>query len=179
MAIASLTPIGAPGADEYSTYYGRYVARVPAGVDILDVLARQRDELLERFRAVPEAKGGYRYEPGKWSVRQVVVHLSDTERIMAYRALRFARGDSTPLPGFDQNAYAPESGADAIPLAQTVAEFADVRLGTLALFRHLPAGAWTRRGTASDAGFSVRALAWVIAGHQLHHFGVLNERYGV
>jgi hypothetical protein len=179
MTTASAPTIAAPGTDEYSTYFGRYVAQVPAGVDILDFLGRQRDELLARFRAVPEAKGGYRYAPGKWSVRQVVLHLSDTERIMSYRALRFARGDATPLPGFDENAYAPASGADAVPLAEVVAEFADVRLGTLALFRHLPAEAWTRRGTASEAPFSVRALAWVIAGHQLHHLGVLSERYGV
>jgi hypothetical protein len=108
-----------------------------------------------------------------------VLHLSDTERIMAYRALRFARGDATPLPGFDQEAYVPTSGADAVPLAELVAELAGVRLATLDLFRHLPAGAWTRRGTASDAPFSVRALAWVIAGHQIHHLGVLGERYGV
>ena len=108
-----------------------------------------------------------------------MLHLSDTERIMAYRALRFARGDATPLPGFDEEAYAPASGADTVPLAELVAELADVRLATLDLFRHLPAEAWTRRGTASDAPFSVRALAWVIAGHQIHHLGVLRERYGV
>jgi hypothetical protein len=179
MTTASLTPIAPPGADEYSTYFGRYVAHLPAGVDILDFLARQREEVLARFRAVPETKGAYRYQPGKWSVRQVLLHLSDAERIMAYRALRFARGDATPLPGFDEEAYAPASGADAVPLAELVAELADVRLVTLALFRHLPAEAWTRRGTASDAPFSVRALAWVIAGHQLHHLGVLGERYGV
>jgi DinB family protein len=179
MTTASLTTIAAPGTDEYSTYFGRYVARLPAGVDILDVLARQREELLARFRTVPETKGAYRYQPGKWSVRQVVLHLSDTERIMAYRALRFARGDATPLPGFDEEAYAPASGADAVPLAELVAELADVRLATLDLFRHLPTEAWTRRGTASDAPFSVRALAWVIAGHQIHHLGVLSERYGV
>jgi hypothetical protein len=179
MATASPSIIGAPGADEYSTYFGGYVARLPAGVDILDVLARQREELLARFRSVPEAKGAYRYQPDKWSVREVVLHLSDTERIMAYRALRFARGDATPLPGFDQEAYVPTSGADAVPLAELVAELAGVRLATLDLFRHLPAGAWTRRGTASDAPFSVRALAWVIAGHQIHHLGVLGERYGV
>jgi hypothetical protein len=176
---ASLPAIGVPGAGEYTPYFGRYITRVPSGVDILDLLARQRDALLERFRDVPESKGAYRYEPGKWSVRQVIVHVSDTERIMSYRALRIGRGDSTPLPGFDENAYAPESGADAIPLAELVAGFADVRRATLALFRHLPADAWTRRGTASDGPFSVRALAWVIAGHEIHHLGVLRERYGV
>jgi hypothetical protein len=179
MTTASPSTVAAPGADEYSTYFGRYLARVPAGVDILDFLARQREEVLARFRTVPETTGAYRYESGKWSIRQVVTHLSDTERIMAYRALRFARGDATPLPGFHEEAYALASGADAVPLAELVAELADVRLATLDLFRHLPAEAWTRRGTASDAPFSVRALAWVIAGHQIHHLGVLGERYGV
>jgi DinB superfamily len=175
---ASATAIAPPVADEYAPYYGRYIAQVPRG-DILDQLDRQREEVLARFRPVPESKGAHRYAPGKWSVRQVVCHLSDTERIMAYRALRIARGDTTPLPGFDENAYAPESGADAVPLAELVAEFADVRRASVALFRHLPAEAWTRGGTASESPFSVRALAWIIMGHPIHHLGVLRERYGV
>jgi len=135
--------------------------------------------VLARFRDVPEARGAHRYAPGKWSVRQVMCHLADAERIMAYRALRIARGDATPLPGFDENAYAPESGADAVALAELVAEFADVRRASLALFRHLPADAWVRRGTASESPFSVRALAWVLVGHPIHHLAVLRERYGV
>ena len=175
---ASATVIAPPAADEYAPYYGRYISLVAPG-DILDQLERQREEMLARFRNVPESKGAHRYAPGKWSVRQVVLHLSDTERIMTYRALRIARGDATPLPGFDENAYAPESGADAVPLAELVGEFTDVRRGSLALFRHLPADAWTRRGTASDSPFSVRALAWVVAGHPIHHLVVLRDRYGV
>ena len=176
---ASLTTIGAPAADEYSTYFGRYVARVPAGVDIIDLLARQCEEMMERFRTVPDARGGYRYAPGKWSVRQLVLHLTDTERIMSYRALRIARGDATPLPGFDEDAFAAASGADAVPLSELVAGFADVRRATVVLLRQLPAEAWTRRGTASDAPFTVRSLAWVIAGHERHHLEVLRERYGL
>jgi DinB superfamily len=176
---ASATAIAAPATDEYAPYYGRYISRVPAGADILDQLDRQREEVLARFRDVPESKGAYRYAPDKWSVRQLVCHLSDTERIMAYRALRIARADATPLPGFDENAFAPESGADAVPLAELVAEFADVRRATVALFRHLPGEAWTRRGRASDSPVSVRALAWIIVGHPIHHLEVLRERYGV
>jgi len=176
---ASATAIGLPAADEYAPYYGRYIAQVPSGAHILDQLERQREEVLARFRNVPESKGAHRYAPGKWSVRQLVCHLSDTERIMAYRALRIARADATPLPGFDENAYAPESGADAVPLAELVAEFADVRRASLALFRHLPAEAWIRRGSASGSPFSVRALAWIIVGHPIHHLGVLRERYGL
>lgn len=175
---ASATAIAPPAADEYAPYYGRYIAQVPTG-DILHQLDRQREDVLARFRGVPESKGAHRYAPGKWSVRQVVCHLSDTERIMAYRALRIARGDATPLPGFDENAYAPESGADAVPLAELVAEFADVRRASLALFRHLPPDAWTRRGMASESPFSARALAWIIVGHPIHHLGVLREKYRV
>ena len=171
--------ISPPAAEEYGSGYAGYVARVPEGVDILDLLARQRADTLERFCVVPEARGAHRYAPGKWSVKEVVVHLSDTERIMAYRALRVARGDATPLPGFDENSYAPQSGADAQPLAALVTELAEVRQATLSLFRHLPPEAWTRRGTASGHPVSGRALSWIIAGHQRHHLGTLEERYGL
>jgi DinB superfamily len=174
-----MTVLAPPGPDEYGAYYGRYIAQVPAGADILDLLARQRVSTLARFAAVPEARGAYRYAPGKWTVREVLVHLSDVERIMAYRALRVARGDTTPLPGFDENAYAPLSNAEAHPLAALVEEWGDVRRATLSLFRHLAPEAWTRRGTASDAPVTARALAWIIAGHERHHLGTLAERYGV
>jgi DinB superfamily len=176
---ASHILIDPPGADEYRASFADYVSRVPAGADILELLARQRADTQARLHAIPEARGGHRYAPGKWSVKEIVLHLSDTERIMAYRALRIARADTTPLPGFDENAYAPASGADAVPLAELASEFSAVRQATLALFRHLPREAWTRRGTASDAPISVRALAWVIAGHEHHHLAVLAERYGV
>ena len=107
----------------------------------------------------------------------MLLHLSDTERVMAYRALRIARGDTTPLPGFDEDAWAPLSGADARPLEEVAEEWGDVRQASLALFRHLPAEAWTRRGTASGMPVSVRALAWIIAGHERHHLGIIRERY--
>jgi DinB family protein len=168
-----------PSPDEYGPGYADYVSRVPAGSDILDLLERQRESTLARLAKVPESRGAYRYAPGKWSVKELVLHVSDTERIMAYRALRVGRGDETPLPGFDENVYAPASGADAVPLAELAQALSDVRRATLALFRHLPAEAWTRRGTASGAPVSVRALAWIIAGHEHHHVEVLVERYGV
>jgi hypothetical protein len=132
-----------------------------------------------RFRVVPETRGAHRYGPGKWSVKEVVLHLSDTERIMAYRALRVARGDRTPLPGFDETQYTPQSGADAQPLAALVTEWSEVRQATITLFRHLPPEAWSRRGTASGQPVSVRALAWIIAGHERHHLATLEERYGL
>jgi uncharacterized damage-inducible protein DinB len=174
-----MTMLAPPGPDEYGAFYAGYIGQVPAGVDILDLLARQRASTLARFTAVPEARGAHRYAPGKWSVREILVHLSDVERIMAYRALRVARGDATPLPGFDENAYAPLSNAEAHPLAALAEEWSDVRRATLSLFRHLPDEAWTRRGTASGAPVTVRALAWIIAGHERHHLAVLAERYGV
>lgn len=173
------TPVSPPTASEYGQPYAGYIEKVPAGTDILALLDRQRTEVVERFRTVPETRGAHRYAPGKWSVKEVVVHLSDVERIFAYRALRVARGDDTPLPGFDENRYAPESDADARPLAGLVSEWADVRQATLGLLRHLPPQAWTRRGTASGHPVSVRALAWIMAGHVTHHIGTLEQRYGL
>lgn len=172
-------PVSPPATDEYGPGYAGYVARVPGGVDILALLARQQAETVARFRVVPESRGAHRYAPGKWSVKEVVLHLSDTERIFAYRALRVARGDETPLPGFDENAYTPQSGADEQPLAALVTAWAEVRQATMSLFRHLPPAAWTRRGTASGQPVSVRALAWIVAGHERHHMNTLEERYGL
>jgi len=174
-----MTSLAPPAADEYGAFYADYVARVPPGADLLELLARQREQTLARFAVVPESRGGYRYGPGKWSVKEVLAHLCDVERIMAYRALRIGRGDGTPLPGFDENAYAPLSGADAQPLAELAGEWGDVRRATLSLFRHLPPEAWTRRGIASGLPVSVRALGYIIAGHEHHHLEVLGERYGL
>lgn len=168
-----------PGADEYGPFYAGYIARVPADADILDVLARQQVSTAARFAAVPGDRAGYRYAPGKWSVRELLVHLSDAERIMAYRALRVARGDATPLPGFDEEAFAPQSGAEALSIAEIAAEWEAVRRATLALLHHLPDTAWLRRGQASGMPVSVRALAYIIAGHTAHHWDVLTERYGI
>jgi hypothetical protein len=170
--------IAPPGPDEYGPGYADYVSRVPAESDILDLLARQGESTFARLGRIPESRGGYRYAPEKWSIKEIVLHLSDTERVMAYRGLRVARGDQTPLPGFDENAYAPMSGADAVPLADLAESLRDVRRATLALFRYLPPEAWTRRGTASGAPVSVRGLAWIIVGHERHHLDVLAERYG-
>lgn len=174
-----MSPLAPPAPDEYGAPYAGYIARVPAGTDIVDLLARQRKDTLARFAALPEDRGGHRYAAGKWSVKEVLLHLSDVERVMAYRALRIARGDPTPLPGFDEAAWTPLSGADARSLADLAGEWGDVRQASLALFRHLPAAAWTRRGRASEMPVSVRGLAWIIAGHERHHLAVLGERYGL
>jgi hypothetical protein len=166
-----------PAVDEYPPAYADYVGRVPAGADVLEVLARQLEETSGRLAGIPEARGGFRYAPGKWSVKEVVGHLSDVERIMVYRALRFARGDAAPLAGFDENAYAPEAGADARSVASLIGEWVVVRQASLAFFRSLPPGAWARRGVANANPVSVRALAYVVAGHEHHHLEVLRTRY--
>lgn len=167
-----------PGADEYAPALADYVARVSDDEDIVAVLASQLDQVVARFEGIPEARGGYRYAPGKWSIKDVVGHLSDAERAFAYRALRIGRGDTTPLPSFDEEAYVPEMGTGERTLADLTGEWADVRRATIALFRNLPASAWGRRGVANDQPISVRALAYAIAGHVRHHLEVLDARYG-
>lgn len=165
-----------PGPGEYAPFYAGYVARVPDG-DVLATLEAQLREAVSLLEGVPAGREGHRYAPGKWSVREVVGHVADAERIFAYRALRFARGDRTPLPGFEENGYVRAAGSDARPLAELTGELRTVRLATLSLFRGLPAEAWSRSGEASGAPVTVRALAWIAAGHAAHHLHVLRERY--
>lgn len=165
-----------PQADEYATYYGNYISKVPEG-DLLALLATQIGDTLQLIRGIPEARGTHRYAPDKWSIKEVCGHLCDTERIMSYRALRIARADATPLPGFEQNDYVPVGGFDARTLADLGEEFAAIRQATLHLFRHLDPVALTRRGTASGNPFTPRALAYVIAGHERHHVGILKAKY--
>ncbi|HVG43653.1 MAG TPA: DinB family protein [Longimicrobium sp.] len=165
-----------PAADEHAPYYARYIDLVPDG-DLLDYLQRQMESAAAFLRAIPAEKHGHRYAEGKWSVREMVGHIADTERIFAYRALRFARADQTPLAGFDENAYVPAANFDARDLDSLVDEWVHVRLATLALLRGLDAGAPLRRGKANDQEISVRALAWVTAGHVDHHAAILRERY--
>ena len=165
-----------PAPDEFAPYYGRYIERVPDG-DIVATLRDQVEETLRTLRTIPDARAGHRYAPDKWSIREVVGHLSDTERIFTYRALRIARGDDTPLPGFDENAFVSRARLDDRALAGLIDEYAAVRAATVALFDSLFPEEWTRRGIASDKGVSVRALAWITAGHEIHHLGILRERY--
>jgi hypothetical protein len=174
----STTARSRPDRTEYAPYFEKYVTLVPEG-DIVSVLRESGREVTDALRAVPETRGGFRYGEGKWSIREVVGHISDTERIFAYRALRIARGDQTPLASFDENAYAPTSGAEQRTIADLVAEFAAVREATVRLLESLPDDAWTRVGTASGKQVSVRAVAYMAAGHVLHHFGILRDRYGV
>ena len=173
-----MTTSGPPAATEYAPYFERYVALV-RGDDILGTLAEQAEEVRRVLSRVPEARGGLRYAEGKWSIREVLGHCTDAERVFGYRALAFARGEKAPLPSFDENEYARTAGHDGVPLADLLEEFGTVRAGTLHLLRRFPAEAWLRVGVASGKPVSVRALAHIMAGHVAHHLAILHERYGV
>jgi hypothetical protein len=167
-----------PKDGDHAPYYDHYISLVTE-TEVLPVLAAQRGEVRRALAGVKEKDAGFRYAEGKWSIREVVGHLADTERVMAYRALCFARGEQAPLPSFDENAYVRQAGFDAVPLAELIDEFEATRDASLQLFRHLSAEAWRRRGTASGKPMAVRSLAFVIPGHVRHHLGVLREKYHV
>jgi len=170
--------IDRPAAGEYAPYFERYVGRVPEG-DVLPVLERQRSELRAAFSGVSEERGGFRYAPGKWTVRELLGHVIDTERIFAYRALCIARGEAAPLPGFEQDPYVANAGHDRWTLAELLDDFDSVRRSNLAMLTHLDDAAVRRAGTSSGHATSVRAIAYILAGHVRHHLGVLAEKYGV
>lgn len=165
-----------PQAGEAAPYYFTYINQV-AGEDFPVLLERQLEESLAFLGGISEEKSLHRYEPGKWSIRELLNHVTDTERAFAFRALWFARGFESPLPSYDQNIAAAGAEADRIPWAAHVEEFRRVRLATASLFESLPPAAWERRGIASDNPFTVRALAYIIAGHVTHHLGIVRERY--
>lgn len=167
-------PIARPGADEYAPYYAKYVEATPDG-DLLATLVGQLDDVRALAAATDEEAASKPYAPGKWSVKDVLLHVADTERVMAYRALRVARGDSTPLPGFEQDDYVRSAAADARSLESILAELAAVRAATVALLGTLDETALARRGTASGHPVSARALAYIIAGHERHHLRLLGQ----
>ena len=168
--------IGKPEPSEHVPYYGKYVNLVN-GQDILKSFAIQIEGTLAFLRAIPESKNLHRYAPGKWSVNEVVGHVLDAERVFAYRALTIARNDRTPLPGFEQDDWVRGSTFDRQPLAELISEFEHVRLSNIYFFTHLTQEAWMRRGTVNTAEITVRALAYIIAGHELHHMQILRTNY--
>ncbi len=165
-----------PRAEDLPDFYARYVERVPDG-DLLEILESQIAETLALFEEQSDSQARFRYATGKWSIKEVIGHLIDTERVFAYRALRFARGDDTPLPGFDQDAYVAAARFDDRPLPELLDEFRTVRSASLALFRSFDETAWRARGTASARPISVRAIAYIVAGHERHHVALLREKY--
>jgi hypothetical protein len=168
--------IGRPQPSEAAPYYFTYIDQV-FGDNAVTTIEHQRDDSLQLFSAISEEKSLYRYAPEKWSIRQTLNHISDTERSFAFRALWFARGFESPLPSYDQNIAAAGAEADSVSWAAHIEEFQRVRLSTISLFHNMPPTAWARTGIASDNRFTVRAMAFIIAGHVTHHIKILRERY--
>ena len=169
-------PLTRPASDEFAPFYANYIGLVPDG-DVLASLEQQRKETQKLLDGITEAKAAHRYAPDKWSIKGVVGHVVDSERVFAYRALSIGRGDTTPLPGFDEKRWAQTANFDDRTLKELAREYGLVRDATLALLRSLPAESWSRRGTANNYSVTVRALAWIIAGHERHHLKILRERY--
>jgi hypothetical protein len=165
-----------PARGEVGDYYFTYIDQVADG-DIRELLTAQATDALEFFRSIPEARTLHRYAPGKWSIREVLAHVNDCERLFAFRAFWFARGFETPLPSFEQEIAAAAAGADERSWRSHVDEFTVVRAATMALFRELPEAAWRRTGIASGNPFSVRSLAYVAVGHVNHHIRIVKAAY--
>ena len=165
-----------PAREEAAPYYFTYIDRIPDG-DIAGVMAAQRDEAEKLFSAISEEKSLHRYASGKWSMREALNHVNDAERLFLFRAFWFARGFESPLPSFDEKTAVEIAKSDDRPWKSHVEEFRAVRGATLTFFRDLPEEAWDRGGLASGNFFTVRAVAWIIAGHLVHHTSSLRERY--
>jgi hypothetical protein len=165
-----------PGSDEYAPYYEKYIALLPA-TDVITTLSTQMASTRALLDSIDEAKAGYRYAADKWSIKELVGHLIDGERVFAYRAMRFARNDQTSLHGFEQDDYVLNGDFDGRTLADLAAEFEHLRRSNILFFQGLSDEAWTRRGTANDTPVSVRAIAHIIAGHEVHHLDILKTRY--
>lgn len=165
-----------PDRTEAASYYFTYIDQVGDG-DICRILDDQLAQTVALLDSIPAAQSGHRYAPDKWSIRELLGHVNDTERMFVFRALWFARRFDSPLPSFDQNVAVASAGADQRSWNSHVEEFRAVRAATSTFFRNLPPEAWTRRGIASDNPFTVRALAYIAAGHVAHHMRIVRERY--
>lgn len=168
--------IGLPAREETAPYYHRYIDRISSD-DVVRELEKQLQDLPAFFHSISEQKSLYRYAPDKWSIRQVLNHINDCERLTVFRAFWFARDFSSPLPSFDQNVAISSAHADQISWTRHIDEFLSVRHATLSFFRNLPQDAWMRTGIASDNPFTVRSLAYITAGHVAHHVAILQEQY--
>ena len=169
-------PGNRPEATEYAPYYGAYISRVADG-NIIETLGHQIESTVVLLHGLSDAQAKYRYAPEKWSIKEVVGHLIDSERVFGYRAMRFARNDQTPLSGFEQNDYVREGAFDEQSLSDLASEFEHVRRANLHLLRGLKAEAWDRRGEANGNPVTVKALAYIIAGHELHHMDIVRTKY--
>lgn len=165
-----------PSTEEYGPYYETYIRLVPEG-DIGEIFAQSYESTLALLSSVTELQGQYRYEPGKWSLKEVIGHVVDGERIMSYRLLRIARGDKTPLAGFDQDEYIKNASFDSMNVSDLLEDYSNVRRATLSMLRSISDEAWHRTGSANNSVLSARALAYIIVGHEMHHVRVIQERY--
>ena len=165
-----------PEPSEYVEYYGTYIKLVPDG-DISTILEQQINNTLELLKNLNEEQAMFRYAPGKWSLKQVIGHLIECERVFAYRAMCFARNDPTALPSFDQNFYVENSNTNAQTLTNILDEFKSLRTANVAMFKSFDDEIMKRSGTASGFNFSVRAKAYIIAGHELHHRNIIQDKY--
>ena len=169
--------VARPEPGEFPAYAEDYVRRVANDSVTPNDLALQRERMLALLAPVTDDEAAFRYGPGKWSVKEVIGHITDTERVFAYRLVSIARGDETPLPGFDENAWVAGAGFDGRPLSELIADWVTTRNSTLALVRSLPPAAWERRGTANGQPITARALIYLLLGHVEHHSAVLQQRY--
>ena len=165
-----------PAADEFAEYYGKYIDLVPKG-NVVDNLRKQMSQTRDLLAGLTEEQGNHRYEEGKWSIKEVIGHIIDCERVFAYRALRFARNDQTPLPGFDQDGFAVNGRFNERKLTDIAAEYSHVRQASIDLLDYMDESAWERRGLANEAEISVRAIAWIMSGHELHHISAITSKY--
>ncbi|MGP4041051.1 DinB family protein [Gracilibacillus sp. D59] len=165
-----------PEKKEYADFYANYVVIVPEG-KIIDILEMQREDVLKRFRKLTEAQADFRYAPGKWSMKEVIGHLADTERYMTYRLFCIARGEKAQLPGHDQDEFVKEAMFDSYPITTLVEDYISVRNATIKLLKNLRNDVWSNWGNANGFPVTVRALAFIIAGHELHHMKILTDRY--
>ncbi|TVY10895.1 DinB family protein [Paenibacillus cremeus] len=171
-----MSRLSRPEPSEYASYFGQYVELVPDG-NLPDILRSQLQATTALLEGITEERGSFRYAPGKWSLKEVLGHMADTERIMSYRLLRIARGDTTNLPGFSEEAFVAGASFDQRTIAELVDELAVVRQATLSLLQGIQDEAWLRKGTANNIEVSARSLGYIIAGHELHHRSVIEERY--
>lgn len=174
--MSSFNP-GVPQPGEYNRAFGGYVDKARPFADPIPKLDQQLHDLLSLLRPLDAGKQLYRYAPGKWSVKELLGHIIDTERVFAYRALRVARADQTPLASFEQDAFVAAAEIEPCDWSELLEEFEHVRRASILMLRHLPEAAWARTGTASDAPISVRALAYIMIGHVEHHLEILRQRY--
>lgn len=165
-----------PAENDYAPFYAGYVARVPEE-DVLPAIEQQSSETQRLISSLDESRSKYRYAEGKWSVKEVIGHMTDAERVFGYRALCIARGDKNSLPGFDEQAYMQNANFDAWKLGDLGEAYALIRRANIVFFRNLADGDWDRRGVANNSEVTVRALAYILVGHERHHLNVLRERY--